>query len=58
MASDCFNAIQSIHEGAMGISSQIVQEIKAREGDFHGMEFVHERREANQDAHRLAPGRL
>jgi ribonuclease HI len=58
VASDCFNAIRGIHEGTMGIYSHIVQEIKAREGDFHGMEFVHKRRKANQDAHGLACGSL
>jgi hypothetical protein len=50
VASDCSNAIQSIHEGTMGIYSRIVQKIKALEGDFHKMEFIHERREANLDA--------
>jgi hypothetical protein len=58
IASDCANVIKSIHSGSMGVYNHVIQEIKAREGDFQTMEFVHERREANYASHNLARSSL
>jgi ribonuclease HI len=58
IASDYANVIRSIHSGSMGVYSHVIQEIKAREGAFQMMEFVHERREANYDAYNLVRSSL
>lgn len=54
VASDCSNVIRSIGGAAMAPYGHIIQEIKAQASSFQKMEFVHERREANYDAHNLA----
>jgi len=54
VASDCLNAVRSIQTGGMGTYSHITQEIKARVEDFLKIEFIHERRESNTEAHNLA----
>lgn len=38
----------------MGFYGAIVKEIKTRKATFPHVEFVHERRHSNMDAHRLA----
>ena len=52
----CDNAevIRSIREGTMGSYGHIVQEIRARSRDFNFIDFVHEGRQSNFDAHVLA----
>jgi hypothetical protein len=40
----------------MGLYGQIVKEIKARTNDFEFVDFVHESRLSNVDAHNLARG--
>jgi hypothetical protein len=52
----CNNAgvVASIHEGRMSSYGHIVEEIRARSNDFSFVEFVHERRRSNADAHNLA----
>lgn len=54
LASDNANVIRSIKEPGMGVYGHIVREIKARTGDFQVVDFVHERRLSNVDAHILA----
>ena len=52
----CDNAevIRSIREGTMGSYGHIVQEIRARSREFNFVDFVHEGRQSNFDAHVLA----
>lgn len=54
VASDCINAIRSIQEESMGQYGQITKEIKATSEQFLNVDFIHERRESNHDAHSLA----
>ncbi|CAN6318053.1 unnamed protein product [Urochloa humidicola] len=54
LATDCLNIIRNLHGTAMGAYGHVVREIKARAADFNDVNFVHEGREANADAHRLA----
>jgi ribonuclease HI len=54
LASDCSNAISSIRGEGMGSYGHIVQEIKARVMEFQTVQFVHEGRKSNVDAHVLA----
>jgi ribonuclease HI len=54
MASDCANAVRSMAGSTSGVYGQIVKKIKDGAADFQMMEIVHERREANSDAHTLA----
>lgn len=56
LASDSANVIRSIGETSMGLYGQIVKEIKARTNDFEFVDFVHESRLSNVDAHNLARG--
>lgn len=56
LASDNSNVITSIKEGSLGIYGHVVQEIKGRASGFQVVEFVHERRASNVDAHNLARG--
>jgi ribonuclease HI len=58
MASDCANAVRSLAHDTLGVYSHIVKEIKADAAAFQRMEFVHEKREANHDAHVLARSTL
>jgi hypothetical protein len=58
IASDCANAVRSLAYDILGVYSHIVKEIKADPASFQGMEFVHEKREANHDAHVLARSTL
>jgi hypothetical protein len=54
MASDCSNVVQSLAREGMCEYGNVVQEIKARMHEFQKVEFVHERRTTNIDAHFLA----
>jgi hypothetical protein len=54
VASDCVNAVRSIRGDGLGPYGPIVREIKARKSSFQHVEFVHESRSSNVDAHRLA----
>jgi ribonuclease HI len=58
VASDCLNVIKSLESAGWGCYGHIVQEIKARAGDFINAQFVHEGRVSNGDAHRLARGSI
>jgi hypothetical protein len=48
------NAVRNIHGEAMCSYGHIIQEIKSQGRSFEKIEFVHEKREANHDAHNLA----
>lgn len=54
VACDCINTVKSIHGEGMGLYGSIVKEIKATKASFSHVEFVHERRCSNEDAHRSA----
>lgn len=54
VASDCSNAVRSIHGQGFGTHGPIIQEIKTRKAGFTRVEFVHEGRSSNCDAHCLA----
>jgi hypothetical protein len=58
VASDCLNVIKSLESAGWGSYGHIVQEIKARAGDFVTAQLVHEGRVSNGDAHRLARGSI
>jgi hypothetical protein len=54
VASDCVNAVASIHGVGFRRYGPIVLEIKTRTESFTRVEFVHEGRRSNIDAHCLA----
>ena len=54
LASDCANAIRSMAGTGMGPYGQVVKEIKEGSRDFVFVDFVHENRNPNVDAHTLA----
>ena len=54
LASDCANAIRSMAGTGMGPYGQVVKEIKERARDFVFVDFIHENRNSNVDAHALA----
>ena len=54
MASDCANAVRGMAGSTFGVCGQIVKELKEGAAAFQTMEIVHERRDANFDAHTLA----
>jgi hypothetical protein len=54
LASDCANAIRSLEGRNIGPYGQIVKEIRTRAHDFLLVDFVHENRNSNVDAHTLA----
>ena len=58
MASDCSNAVRSLSGSTLGSYGHIIKEIREGAASFQEMVFVHERREANQDAHILARSSL
>ena len=58
LASDCSNVIRSLTSEGMSSYGHVIQEIKARASSFGGVEFVHEGRSANVDAHGLARGSI
>jgi hypothetical protein len=58
LASDYNNVIKSLTGDGMGYYGHIVQEIKARAGSFRCVDFVHESRNSNVDAHNVARSSL
>jgi hypothetical protein len=54
MASDCIKTVRSIHGQGFGTHGPIIQEIKSRKDGFTTVEFVHEGRSSNFDAHCIA----
>ena len=58
MASDCANALRGMEGSTSGVYGQIIRELKEDAAAFHVMEIVHERRDANFDAHTLARSTL
>ena len=54
VASDCLNAIRSLQEDGMGRYGHITREIKESMTNFLKIDFVHKRREFNQEAHKPA----
>ena len=54
LAYDNAGVIKSIHEGSMSSYGHVVQEIRARSREFNFVDFVHEVRQSNVDAHNLA----
>jgi ribonuclease HI len=54
LAMDCASVVKSIAGEGMRIYGQIIQEVKARRNDFTRVEFVHEHRDSNRDAHVIA----
>jgi hypothetical protein len=58
IASDCSNVISSPVNGSMGVYTHIVKEIEDSTSDFEDLEFVHERRVSNKEAHSLARGSM
>ena len=54
LATDCLNVVKSIQQGDLGIYVQVTREINARKTAFRSVEFVHEHRDSNTDAHRIA----
>jgi hypothetical protein len=54
LASDNVNVIRSIEETGMGPYGQVVKEVKARARDLNFVDFAHENRSTNVDAHNLA----
>jgi hypothetical protein len=54
VASDCLNVVRNVHGAGMGSYGQIIKEIKARMVNFTSVDFVHEGRGSNVDAHTLA----
>jgi ribonuclease HI len=54
LAADCASVVKSIAGEGMGIYGRIIQEVNARRNDFTRVEFVHEHRDSNSDAHVIA----
>jgi ribonuclease HI len=54
LASDSANVIRSLEETGMGPYGQVVKEVKARARDLNFVDFAHENRSSNVDAHNLA----
>jgi ribonuclease HI len=58
LASDNVGVIRSIHSEGFGCYGHVVREIQSAAAGFDRVQFVHEGRDANVDAHRLARGAL
>jgi hypothetical protein len=54
LASDSANVIRSLEETGMGPYGQVVKEVKTRAHDFNFVDFAHQNRSSNVDAHNLA----
>jgi hypothetical protein len=54
IASDRANVVRNIHGATMGSYRHIAKEIKAQVSNLQKAVFVHEKREANTEAHNLA----
>jgi ribonuclease HI len=53
LASDNQNVVKNILQGSQEVYGQIVQEINVRRSAFASIEFVHEKRDFNVDAHNI-----
>ena len=58
LVSDCINVVRSLEGEGLGPYRKIVREIKARVTNFREVQFVHEGRMTNMDAHNLARSSL
>jgi len=58
LACDNANVISSINQGSNGVYGQIVKEIQEESKSLESVEFIHERRSTNIDAHRIARSSL
>jgi hypothetical protein len=54
LATDCLNVVQGLRDGDMGEYNSILLEIRSMASLRGGTIFGHERREFNEEAHRLA----
>jgi hypothetical protein len=54
VASDCLEVVKGLHEENAGVFGIILREVKDRSKRRGNTTFIHERREANVEAHRLA----
>jgi hypothetical protein len=54
LASNNANVIRSLEETGMSPYGQVVKEVKARARDLNFIDFAHENRSSNVDAHNLA----
>jgi hypothetical protein len=54
LTSDCLNVVKSNRQGDLRIYGQVFREINARKAAFSSVEFVHEHRDSNTDAHRIS----
>jgi len=54
LASDCANVVKKLTGDGMASYGQIIREVMAGGRSFEAVEFVHENRQANNDAHLLA----
>jgi ribonuclease HI len=55
VASDCLNVVKEIQTGsAKGKHCMIINEIISRKESFLKVDIIHERREANEEAHMIA----
>ena len=54
ISTDCVNVVKNIYGQGMGLYGHIVMEIKAGAARFVDAQFIHEGRNSNGDAHRLA----
>jgi hypothetical protein len=54
LATDCLNVVQGLRDGDMGEYNSILLEIRSMASLRGGTTFGHERREFNEEAHRLA----
>jgi ribonuclease HI len=58
VASDCQNLIRNLDGEEKGPYGHIIMELKAWSADFETIQFVHEGRSANINAHTLARGSI
>ena len=58
IASDCSWLVRDIAEGNRGNYGTVINEICKRKLDLEGVEFKHEMRESNWEAHDIAKGAL
>jgi hypothetical protein len=58
VASDCQNLIRNLGGEGKGLYGHIIMELRTRSADFETIQFVHEGRSVNIDAHTLARGSI
>jgi hypothetical protein len=54
LATGCLNVVKGLRDGDLGEYSSILLEVKDMMRHYRGTTFGHERREFNEEAHRLA----